>query len=68
MGPGPTRSGCPIVVGLVAGREKRKKQVPPDRTRDLRRLSGARRCARNDNSRALGRAGVEVEVMGTVRV
>ena len=45
FGPAPTRSGSPIVVGLVAGRGKRKKQVP--------------RRARNDNSRALAQAGVE---------
>jgi hypothetical protein len=57
-GPVPTRSGSPIV-----GLGKRKKQVPPDRTRDSRHSSGARRCSprqdrcrRNDNSRAFGRA------------
>ncbi len=38
----------------------RKKEVPPDKTRDSRHLSGARRCARqggqarNDNSRGVG--------------
>ena len=30
---------------LEKGWGKRKKQVPPDRTRDSRHLSGARRCA-----------------------
>jgi hypothetical protein len=46
---------------LERGRRTRKKQVPPDKTRDSRRLSGARCCAprqgrgrRNDNSRGVG--------------
>src|SRR5713226_3101567 len=34
----------------------RKKLIPPDKTRDSRRLSGARRFARNDSSRAFRRA------------
>jgi hypothetical protein len=56
-GPAPTGSGSPIVgVGLVAGRRrKRRKQIPPDRTQDSCRLSGARRYARNDNLGAFGK-------------
>jgi len=46
-------------LGEVAGGEwrvtsLRKKQVPRDKTRDSRRSSGARRCARNDNSWGVG--------------
>src|SRR5882762_6920476 len=41
-------------LGEVASgrRGMRKKQVPPDKIRDSRRLSGALRFARNDNSPA----------------
>src|ERR1700687_2800028 len=42
----------------------RKKQVPPDKTRDSCRLSGARRCARNDSSPAFRRAGGCVGLVG----
>ncbi len=40
---------------LELGLGRRKKQVPPDKTRDSRRLSGARRCARNDTLRVFRR-------------
>jgi hypothetical protein len=52
-----------VGVGFVARREKKKKQIPPDKTRDSRTSSGARRCAprqgrggRNENSLEVGRA------------
>jgi hypothetical protein len=51
--------GRVVGVGFVVRREKKKKQIPPDKTRDSRTSSGARRCAprqgrggRNDNLRA----------------
>ena len=43
---------------MASGRRgMRKKQVPPDKTRDSRQLSSALRFARNDNSRGFRRAG-----------
>src|SRR6267378_6115146 len=42
----------------------RKKQVPPDKTRDSRQLPGALRFARNDNSPAFRLAGGWVGLVG----
>ncbi len=57
---GAQRCCAPTEGGRGAERPAKKKQIPPEKTRDSRPSSGTRRCARDDKrGRVRGKSGVK---------